>query len=59
MWSLFDSIEVITVTDSARISGLKENLAAAQFDMKDVTINTFERGKKNRPRTIACSSSRL
>ena len=47
MWSIFDSIEVITVPESTRMAGLIENLEAAQFNMKDVNINTFERVKTN------------
>ena len=41
MWSVFDSIEVITIPGSERLPGLKENLEAAGVDMKNVTINTF------------------
>ena len=48
MWSLFDSVEVITVPDSARLPELLKNLEAAYFDIKDVTVNTFERVKTNK-----------
>ena len=47
MWSLFDSVEVITVPDSTRLPKLLENLESSHFNMKYVTINTFERVKTN------------
>ncbi len=56
MWSLFDSVEVITVPGSDRMAGLKENLKAALFDMEDVTINTFERVKKKTPKSYSMFS---
>ena len=53
MWSLFDSIEVVTIPGSERLPGLKENLKAAGFDMKNVTINTFEKVKKKTPKSYS------
>ena len=53
MWSLFDSVEVITVPDSTRLPELLENLESSHFNIKDVTINTFERVKVNKKKNYS------